>query len=47
MIRSMRIAVLGSGTRAKVLPTALAEFATPDITPELVDPRLSAFARHA
>lgn len=44
MIRTMRIAVLGSGTRAKVLPPALAELATPGVTPELVELRLSAFA---
>lgn len=40
----MRIAVIGSGTSAKVLPPELAGLATPDVSPELVDPRLSAFA---
>jgi len=40
----MRIAVLGSGTDAKVLPAHLADLATSDATPVLVDPRLTAFA---
>jgi len=40
----MRIAVLGSGTSAKTLPAHLTELATPEVSPVLVDPRLSAFA---
>jgi allantoin racemase len=40
----MRIAVLGSGTNSKTLPAHLAELATADVTPALVDPRLSVLA---
>jgi allantoin racemase len=44
MMLDMRIAVLGSGTNARALPPHLAELATPEATPVLVDPRLTAFA---
>ncbi|HVN42632.1 MAG TPA: aspartate/glutamate racemase family protein [Steroidobacteraceae bacterium] len=41
----MRIAVLSSGSSATDLPQQLAELATPEVTPVLVDPRLSVFAK--
>jgi allantoin racemase len=44
MMLAMRIAVLGSGTNARVLPPHLAELTTAEATPVLVDPRLTAFA---